>query len=56
MGTRKRQKAGEGIGVKTIVLMTGKCFLVGGGDSIEGGKSVVQERNDRIGGAVGLSP
>lgn len=55
-GDKKETKAGEGIGVKTRVLMTGKCFLVGGDDSIDGGKSVVQERNDRIGGAVGLSP
>lgn len=36
--------------------MMGKWFLVGGDDSIEVGESMVQERNNRIGGGVGLGP
>ena len=55
-GDKKETKAGEGIGVKTRVLMMGKWFLVGGDDSIEVGESMVQETNNRIGGGVGLGP
>ena len=37
-GDKRETQAGEGIGVKTRVLMMGKCFLVGGDDSVEVGE------------------